>query len=421
MRILYTLLWYLLLPALALRLWWRGRRAPEYRRRWGERLGWYRRRRVRGSVWIHAVSVGETLAAAPLVRRLLEDFPDTPLVITTTTPTGSEQVRRLFGDRVVHVYCPWDLPGPLARFFRAFDPRLVLVMETELWPNMLAAAARRSVPVMLVNGRLSQKSHRNYARLRPLVRPMMASLHRLLVQTEAEARRFRDLGAREDAVRVTGSIKFDLDLDEALRQRAEELRTRLGERPLWLAASTHPGEDEAVLRAHGAVRRVHGDALLMLVPRHPERFDTVADQVGAAGLSLARRSREQWPEADTAVYLADTMGELLMLFGTCDLAFVGGSLVPVGGHNLLEPAAWEKPVLTGPHLHNFERIAALLEEAGGLSPVADEHELAERVTELLSLPEKRKEQGRAAATVVEAHRGALGRVVEEVGVAWPAA
>ena len=419
MRLLYTILLYLLSPLLLARLWWRGRRAPAYRRRWAERLALYGGGRLDNSVWIHAVSVGEVLAAAPMIRELQARYPETPLVITTTTPTGSEQVLKLFGDRVTHVYCPWDLPDVLARFFRAFNPRLLLVMETELWPNMLAAAHRRGVPSVLVNGRLSEKSWRNYGRFRALTTPMLARLTMVLAQTDVERERFIDLGVRPQAANATGSIKFDIEIDPGLRERAEALRVEWSGRPVWLAASTHPGEDEQVLRAHQRVLGRHPDALLVLVPRHPERFDTVANQIAAAGLTVARRSTDQLVTAETSVYLADTMGELLMLFGVCDLAFVAGSLVPVGGHNLLEPAAWGKPVLSGRHLHNFERIAGLLDEAGALTLVDDSEQLADTLTTLLADQDSLRRQGQAASELVAAHRGALARVLEELAPLWP--
>jgi 3-deoxy-D-manno-octulosonic-acid transferase len=418
MRLLYTLLWYLVLPVLFVRLWWRGRRAPAYRRRWKERLALgLRSRRLRGSIWVHAVSVGETLAAAPLVRALLERYPETPLVVTTTTPTGSERVQALFGDRVTHVYAPWDLPGALARFFRAFDPRLILVMETELWPNLVHAAWLRHVPVVLVNGRLSQSSYRGYARVPALTGPMLASLDRLLVQTPEEADRFRRLGAQADQVEVTGNIKFDLSLDDELRDQARSLRAHFGKRPVWIAASTHEGEDEVILDAHARVREQVPEALLVLVPRHPERFETVAELIRTRGMAFARRSAGA--EVGTAaVYLGDTMGELLLLFGTADVAFVGGSLVPVGGHNLLEPAAWGCPVLTGPRLHNFEHVAALLEEARAMTLVDEAPDLAEAVVTLLRDPETRGRQGEAGAGVVAAHRGALQRVLGSLSDFW---
>ncbi len=416
MRTLYSFLWYLLLPFLFLRLWLRGRKAPAYRLRWKERMAWgYRPGTLKNSLWVHAVSVGETLAAAPLIERLLADYPDVPLLVTTTTPTGSERVRALFGDRVTHVYCPWELPTALTRFMRAFDPQLVIVLETELWPNLCAAVKRHGAKLMLMNGRLSEKSYRGYGKLPRLIRPMMARFDALAVQTRVEAERYMALGAWPERVYPIGSVKFDMTLDTAVKHAASQLRVSCGDRPVWIAASTHPGEDALVLAAHKTLRAQKPDALLILVPRHPERFDGVADQVREAGLSVARRSQQESP-AHAAVYLADTMGELLMLFGACDVAFVGGSLVPVGGHNLLEPAAWEKPVLTGPHLHNFTAIAQLLDEAGGLSVVDSGEALGDKLQALMSDPDQCVRQGQAAAAVVEANRGALEKGLELIAM-----
>ncbi|WP_323774999.1 lipid IV(A) 3-deoxy-D-manno-octulosonic acid transferase [Alcanivorax sp.] len=416
MRTLYSFLWYLLLPFLFLRLWLRGRKAPAYRLRWKERMAWgYRPGTLKNSLWVHAVSVGETLAAAPLIERLLADYPDVPLLVTTTTPTGSERVRALFGDRVTHVYCPWELPTALTRFMRAFDPQLVIVLETELWPNLCAAVKRHGAKLMLMNGRLSEKSYRGYGKLPRLIRPMMARFDALAVQTRVEAERYMALGAWPERVYPIGSVKFDMTLDTAVKHAASQLRVSCGDRPVWIAASTHPGEDALVLAAHKTLRAQKPDALLILVPRHPERFDGVADQVREAGLSVARRSQQE-PPAHAAVYLADTMGELLMLFGACDVAFVGGSLVPVGGHNLLEPAAWEKPVLTGPHLHNFTAIAQLLDEAGGLSVVDSGEALGDKLQALMSDPDQCVRQGQAAAAVVEANRGALEKGLELIAM-----
>lgn len=419
MRILYSGLWYALMPALFLRLWWRGRRAPAYRARWRERLALGLPRQPGPTVWVHAVSVGETLAAAPMIRELLARHPATPLVVTTTTPTGSEQVQKLFGDQVLHVYCPWDTPDALARFFRAFRPALVVILETELWPNLVAAAAARKVPVWLVNGRLSERSFRGYDRLRALVRPMLQRFAGLMVQTEAEAQRFVQLGAPAERIEVTGSVKFDLLLDDDLRTRAATLREQWGARPVWIAASTHPGEEEQVLAAHQQLRAQLPDALLVLVPRHPERFDQIAEQIEQAGLTRVRRSTGQPVTPQTAVYLGDTMGELLMLFGACDVAFVGGSLVTLGGHNLLEPAAWGRPVLSGPNRFNFERIAELLEESAALITVTDAPSLATAVAGLLSDADSRTRQGEAARAVVAAHGGALARVLARLARVWP--
>ena len=408
MRTFYSALWYLLLPFLFLRLWLRGRQAPAYRQRWKERMAWgYRPGTLKNSLWVHAVSVGETLAAVPMIERLLADYPDTPLLVTTTTPTGSERVKALFGDRVTHVYCPWEVPTALNRFLRAFDPKTVIVLETELWPNLCAAVKRHGAKLMLMNGRLSEKSYRGYSKFPRLVRPMMARFDALAVQTPVERERYVALGAWPERVHAIGSVKFDMSLDDTVRQAAGDLRAAIGERPVWIAASTHPGEDEPVLAAHKALLETAPQTLLVLVPRHPERFDSVAQLVRQQGLGLARRSKQEAIAADTQVYLADTMGELLMLFGVADVAFVGGSLVPVGGHNLLEPAGWGKPVLTGPHLHNFTAISNLLDDAGALTLVDNADALAIALQSLFRHPERCQSQGQAAAAVVDANRGAL--------------
>lgn len=421
MRLLYTLLWYLLIPAVLLRFWRLGRQAPAYRQRWRERFALGYGRRLDDCVWIHAASVGEMLAAAPMVEALLQRYPQTPLLITTTTPTGSERVQALFGNRVHHVYWPWDTPCALRRLWRAFNPRLVILLETELWPNLVATAQARKVPVVLVNGRLSARSHGRYRRLQRLVRPMLNSFTVLAVQTPPEAERFIDLGAQGERVTVTGNVKFDIALDDGLRQRAARLREALGQRPVWIAASTHPGEDEVMLAAHAKLRQQHPDALLVLVPRHQERFAQVAAQVVASGHTLARRSLEQLPTRQTSVYLADTMGELLMLYGVADIAFVAGSLAPIGGHNLLEPALWSKPVISGPVLHNFTLIAELLDAAGGRRQIEDADQLAVLLNQLFSDAQQRQQMGERARQVVEQHRGALARVLKVLEPYWPAA
>lgn len=409
-RGLYSGLWYLLVPILFSYLWWRGRVAPGYRQRWAERMAWgYRQQRLKQSIWVHAVSVGETLAAAPMIEALLSRYPHIPLVITTTTPTGSERVTALFGDRVTHVYCPWELPGALRRFLHAFDPRLVIVLETELWPNMVKAVDDYGARVILMNGRLSAKSYRGYRRFASLMTPMMQRFDALAVQTAVEAERFIALGARTPRVHVIGSVKFDIHVNPAIAAQAAALRQEWGSRGVWLAASTHPGEDAPVLAAHQKLLNIQPDALLVLVPRHPERFDTVAAMIRSVGLNMARRSRAEAVFPDTHVYLADTMGEQPMLFGTCDVAFVGGSLVPVGGHNVLEPAARGKPIITGPYLHNFTAIADLLESAGGMTVVTDESVLPKHLLALMGDKARQQRQGAAAEMVVNENRGALER------------
>ncbi|MFZ5655128.1 MAG: lipid IV(A) 3-deoxy-D-manno-octulosonic acid transferase [Pseudomonadota bacterium] len=410
-RLLYSLLLYLLLPAILLRLCWRALRAPAYARRWGERFG-----RVtppgRPVIWVHAVSVGETLAAVPLIRRLRAECPGARLLVTTTTPTGSERVRAQFGAGVAHCYAPYDFPHTVRRFLDLVRPALLIVMETELWPNLLHGCARRGIPVVLANARLSARSAAGYARVRALTAPMLAALTRVAAQTGADAERLLHLGLAAERLQVTGNIKFDLELDEDLRRRAAALRAAWGggQRPIWLAASTHAGEDEPVLAAHRTLLARLPDALLVLVPRHPERFDGVHALCRREGLRVRRRSAGADPDAGTQVLLGDTMGELLAFCGAADLVFVGGSLVRAGGHNLIEPAAWGRPVLAGPHLFNFAEAAALLETGGGLRVCADGAALAAAVEELLAQPARRAAMGAAAGAVAEANRGALERL-----------
>lgn len=410
-RLLYSLLLYLLLPAILLRLCWRALRAPAYARRWGERFG--RVAPLSGTViWVHAVSVGEALAALPLIRRLQASQPQARLLVTTTTPTGSALVRAQLGDGVAHCYAPYDFPHVVRRFLDRVRPALLIVMETELWPNVLHGCARRGIPVVLANARLSARSAAGYGRVAALTRPMLAALTRIAAQTRADGERFLALGLEPERLHVTGNIKFDLDLDTALRERAHQLCAAWrGEvRPIWLAASTHEGEDESVLAAHRQLLAARPDALLVLVPRHPERFARVHALCTDQGFRTLRHSAGRPLAADTQVLLGDTMGELLAFCGAADLVFVGGSLVPVGGHNLIEPAAWGKPVLSGPEVFNFVEAARLLEAGGGLRICADGAALADAVVELLDQPERRAAMGAAAHAVAEANRGALARL-----------
>ncbi len=416
-RALYTLLFHLALPLIVVRLFWRARRAPAYRTRIGERFAVGLPEFQPGGIWVHAVSVGESIAAAPMIRALKERYPQLPITVTCMTPTGSERIKALFGDTVQHCYLPYDLPWAASRFLERLRPKLAVVMETELWPNHIHQCARRGIPVTLANARLSERSARGYARFARLTAPMLAELSLIAAQTEAEAVRFRQLGARETSVQVTGSIKFDLRIDPALPERAAQLRTQWGvvSRPIWIGASTHAGEDEILLAAHRLLLAEHPDALLILVPRHPERFGSVYELCRKQGFATVRRSLAEPPQSATQVVLGDTMGELLFLFALADVAFVGGSLVPTGGHNLLEPASLGKPVLTGPHLFNFLDIAAQLRDAGALAEVGTAPELASTV-EAFWVDPARAEQARSAGlTVLKNNQGALGRLLQGIG------
>lgn len=417
-RTFYTLLFHLALPLVALRLFLRGRKAPAYRQRIAERFACTLPAMRQGGIWVHAVSVGESIAAAPMVRALLKAYPDLPITLTCMTPTGSERIRALFGDeqRVQHCYLPYDLPWAAGRFLDHVKPRLGIIMETELWPNVIHQCTRRGIPVALANARLSERSARGYGRFAKLTRPMLAEMSLIAVQTETEAERFRSLGARTECVQVTGSIKFDLKIDDQLLPRARHLREQwqATQRPVWIAASTHEGEDALILDAHRQLLASHGDALLILVPRHPERFEAVHAQCRDQ-FAAVRRSTGAVVEAPTQVLLGDTMGELLFLYALADIAFVGGSLVPTGGHNPLEPAALSLPVLMGPHVFNFLEITAMLREAGGLQQVDDAEGLATAVRQLIELPREARRMGEAGKGVMQANQGALQRLLEGLG------
>ncbi|MFC3945169.1 3-deoxy-D-manno-octulosonic acid transferase [Pseudomonas gingeri NCPPB 3146 = LMG 5327] len=418
-RTLYTLLFHLGLPLVALRLWLRARKAPAYARRIGERFARGLPPMRPDGIWVHAVSVGESIAAAPMIRALLAQYPQLPITVTCMTPTGSERIKALFASepRIQHCYLPYDLPWAAARFLDAIRPRLAVIMETELWPNHIHQCARRGIPVALANARLSARSARGYARFARLTRPMLEEMSLIAVQTEAEAERFRQLGARPESVEVTGSIKFDLSIDPQLLARAAELRGQwqAQQRPVWIAASTHEGEDEVVLAAHRQLLASHPDALLILVPRHPERFNSVFELCRQQGFPTVRRSTAEPVSAQVSVLLGDTMGELLFLYALADSAFVGGSLVPNGGHNLLEPAALSKPVLSGPHLFNFLEIAALMREAGALQEVDDAEGLAVAVQRLFELPRDAQKMAEAGLKVMQANQGALQRLLDGLG------
>lgn len=420
-RWLYTTLFRLLLPVVWLRLWWRGRRLPGYRQRWAERLG-HGLPELPGCIWVHAVSVGEAVAAVPLVNALRQRYPALSVLVTTTTPTGSERVQALWGREVAHVYAPYDLPGVVQRFLDRVRPQLLVVMETELWPNWLAACKARDIPVVLANARLSERSARGYGRLGGLSREMMTGLRAIAAQDADTAARFRTLGAERGQVVVTGSLKFDMTVPADLTERVERLTAgwQLEGRPILVAASTHEGEEEQVLAAFREVLAEQPASLLLLVPRHPDRFDAVAALVRAQGLSLVRRSSQLPVRRDTQVFLGDSMGELLCWYALGQSAFVGGSLVPVGGHNMLEPLALSVPALCGPHLFNFQAIADELVAEGALAVVADPNELAATWRRWIAYPDIRKQYREAAGTVMARNRGALGRQLDLIQQAWQA-
>jgi 3-deoxy-D-manno-octulosonic-acid transferase len=415
MRYLYNLLFYCLLPFILLRMLWRSRKAPAYRQRLLERFGLFDSGDDRRpAIWVHAVSVGETLAAAPVIEELLSRYPQYRMVVTTTTPTGSERVRALFGERVFHVYAPWDLPGAVRRFLVRIQPELLLIMETELWPNMLHQSAAVGCPILLANARLSARSARGYGRLGPLTRQMLDNIDIVAAQSLADGDRFLELGLPKAALEVTGSIKFDLDLNADLQQQVDVLRQQFGagQRPIVVVASTHPGEDEQVLAAFSQLKQLHMDCLLVLVPRHPERFDSVFSLCQDAGWQVRRRSSGVAPEAADDILLGDTMGELLLMLGTARVAVIGGSLIEHGGHNALEASAWGVPVVTGPHMFNFIEISDLLVAAGAMAMLEDPAQLGKCLQDLLADPQRCQQMGAAGLQVVAENRGARGRLLQ---------
>jgi 3-deoxy-D-manno-octulosonic-acid transferase len=408
-RALYTLAWYVALPLIPLRLWWRGRREAGYRAHLGERFGRHPGVRPTADVyWIHAVSVGETRAAAPLIERLAREHPDARILLTCMTAAGREAGASLYGDRVVQAWLPYDLPFAVRAFLDHFKPRAGLLVETELWPNLVHEAAARRIPLFLVNARLSERSARGYARVRSLSRPMLAALSGVAAQTEDDAARLARLGARD--VVVTGNLKFDLDVPDAMRERGAALRARFGSgRPVWLAASTREGEEALLLDAM-ARAALPDDALLLLVPRHPRRFDEVEALVRSRGFDVARRSGDAPVTAKTRVVLGDTMGEMLAYCAASDVAFVGGSLLPLGGQNLIEPIALGVPALVGPHTFNFAEVSGRAIAAGAARRVADADALLAEVGALLHHRAARERMRDAALAFHAAHRGAAGRL-----------
>ncbi len=420
LRLLYSLILYLLTPLVLLRLAWRGLRAPQYWQRWPERFGFFSAPQFSETIWIHAVSVGEFQAALPLIKALQARYPDVRMVVTTTTPTGSARVRAALGDTVFHVYAPYDLPGAVRRFLGRVRPCVAIIMETELWPNLFHGCHARGIPLVLANARLSERSAAGYRRIAGLARQTLGNITAIAAQTQDDARRLISLGADAARVQVTGNIKFDINIPANLHEQAAALRQAWGaKRPVWIAASTHEGEDEQVLEAFAAVRQAVPDALLVLVPRHPERFPRVVALCRKQGYEVALRSEQRLrvpyrESATAAVFVGDSMGELMLFYAASDVAFTGGSLVATGGHNMLEPAALGIPVITGPHTFNFAEISRMLLMAGAARQVDDATQLAEAVIAYLKDNDLRRAAGEKGRRLVEQNRGALMKLVDIV-------
>jgi len=414
--VLYSLLFHLLLPFILLRLVWRSVKEPHYRCWLRERFGRVSSASQKPTIWVHAVSAGETNAAAPLITRLLEQYPDHLVWVTNMTPTGRARVTALFGEnsRVQSSWLPYDLNWCFVAFLRKVNPSLLILIDTELWPNMLRAVAAERIPAVLVNGRLSARSARGYSKLGGLSRNMISSLTSIMVQTEPQRQRFLELGAQTNRVLVTGSIKTDQLLPADLNSKIQELRPGFAKHQVLIAASTHEGEEALLLDALLSLKETVGNLLLLLVPRHPARFDAVAELCRERNLRLCRHSESPQPNQDVDVFLLDTMGELIYYYGVADIAFVGGSLVPVGGHNFLEAASQQLPLIMGPHLHNLDALPDDFIQAGAMVVVNSAAELQETAKAILQQPEEAKAMGVKALALYVEKQGSLDRVMYQI-------
>ncbi len=414
MRHLYTIVFTLALPLVFLKLWRKGKTLPIYRKRWRERLGYncYEKKSC-SPIWVHTVSVGEFLAARPVISHLL-NTQQRPVVVTTMTPSGSEQVTNTFGDKVFHCYLPYDIPALLNRFFNAIDPSCLIVMETELWPNLIHNCYIRKIPSIIINARLSEKSQKGYQKFFPLTQQMLKKITHIAVQNTEDGERFKALGLPAQSMTITGNIKFDFNLNEELITKAQTLRDQYnqrGGRQVIIAGSTHSGEDELILESFSLIKQQNKHCLLVLAPRHPERTEAIQKQCTALGFETLLRSSKITPQMDTDVLLGDTMGELVLLYGTADIAIVCGSFANIGGHNYIEPASLGIPIISGPQTFNFAKVAKLLKERNALDIAKDAESLAKICLHLLSNPVIREEKGKAAKEVAEENKGALKKLL----------
>lgn len=417
-RGLYTLLLTIICPILMWGLYRKQQGKPCVGVRWKEHFGFTPPLKdTKSPIWIHAVSVGETLAVSPLIKNLKSQYPDQSIVITTTTPTGAEQAAKL-QDIAEHRYMPFDFPFAIRGFIDSINPSQLLIMETELWPNTLHTVARAGIPITVINARLSERSCQRYARVQPIFNLLAKSLTQVLCQYPDDAERFIKLGVEKDKVSITGSIKFDIEITSKIKEQGQTLRNQLGDnRPIWIAASTHNGEDEQILHAHREVLKEFPNALLILVPRHPERFSDVFN-LSQRMFNTARRTNQNNRQLDKAfqVYLGDTMGEMLILMEASDVCFIGGSLLgdKVGGHNLLEPAALSKPIITGPSYYNFLEIAKRLKENNALLVIQSSKELSQSVISLFSDISHREVSGKNAYYVFSESSGSIQNTIDKI-------
>lgn len=412
MKLLYTTLFTLGIPFIILRLIWRGFRAPAYWQRWPERFGASPTLLQKPVIWIHAVSVGEVEACRPIVKALQTEYPEHQLLITTMTPTGSARVKLLFSDSVAHCYLPYDLPFAIKRFLNRTKPQFGIIMETEIWPNLLSTCHQSAIPLVLANARLSERSAKGYARFPSFIRSVLNDLSLIAAQGPDDKKRFQHLGAENKKVHAIGNLKYEINLPASLKEQASAMRNMWdNNRPVLVAASTHEGEEEMLLNAARHIRAHFADLLLIIVPRHPERFDRVAALAQKSGVKTLRRSENRPCPSDVQVLIVDTMGELPLFYAASDVSFVGGSLVPHGGHNLLEPAILGRAVVTGPHFFNFNEITKQFLAADAALLVNDTEELAKTVITLLQNSEQRAQMTEAGLKLIANSQGASTRLV----------
>jgi len=408
---IYSLLWVIGLPFVMLRLLYRSFRVPGYRRRWGERLGFHALPVLKQSLWVHAVSVGEVVAAVPMILALKQRYPDKDIVVTTMTPTGSERVKALLQDKVHHVYVPYEVPFAIHRFLDRCDPALVVFIETELWPNIIRLCHKRSIPILIANARLSACSARGYAKAFPFTQALFKVIH-VCAQHKSDYKRFRCLGVAPDRLSITGSIKYDIQMPKD-SVNAQAFRQATQHRPLWVVASTHPGEDQLILSAFKTIVQSYPDLLLLLVPRHIERSPDLVSACQKQGLSVILRTDLKRLTKDTQVMVGNTMGEMHLFYQSAHLVFIGGSLTPIGGHNPLEPALYAKAILSGPHVFNFKAVFQALCRAKG-ARLIEEHQLLDATLALLGDKATRESMGHNAKRVLQRNQGALAKHLDKV-------
>lgn len=416
MRYIYTFFLYLLTPFLLLRLYWKSRRLPAYRHRILERFTLVSKESTPVDIWIHAVSLGEVVAATPLIDALLAK--QWRILVTTMTPTGSAQIVKRFEKQVAHQYIPYDLPWCIRRFFKKFKPRLGIIMETELWPNLIHQAKNLPIPLLLVNARLSDRAFKSYEKISFVFKPILNQFTAILAQSDEDARRYIKLGASEKLVQVFGNMKFDLQFRVSANNDCRQLKEQWGvARTVVIAASTHDNEEQQLLSHLAQLKVAIPDVLLLFAPRHPERFQAVYQLSQTHGFNTGLRSQPATIDARTEVVVADSMGELLNFYQQSDYAFVGGSLVPIGGHNVLEPIAVQVPVFCGPYMQNSRSICQDLQEAGAMIVAKNVEELIDALINMYKNPSQRQQQIKNASTVLEANRGTVARCVERIEMA----